>query len=175
MQLIIEAILSAHAWVSTTVAGRTGFAVPLGATLALPFLAPLVWAATLRSPAAAATVAALAWIAASSLSGQGFTPLALAGYATALALAFAACGQAISRRNAIARLEHTLDETEAALMAAFHDLDRERLWRRAGGDARTTLNDEEIASLIQRFEEFRRTSGAPATEAAKATEKTQAA
>lgn len=118
---------------------------------ALLFAPLILWAAVLRGAALVLALAVLAWIASTALLQSAVPAVGalqfLAAWATGLLLCIAARGNRI--RNL--RLGRSVEETDRKLTAATFELDRERLWRRASGDDRYTLDDAVFRDLMDRL------------------------
>ena len=77
-------------------------------------------------------------------------------FCTAFLVALGCALDMVHARLAHSRLsERTLDLDEA-LVATQLQLDQERLWRRAGGDDRARLDDDEIQALVEKLSERKR-------------------
>lgn len=120
------------------------------------FLVPLAFAVlSRRFVASLSIVGAMALLAGTFAARQPLTVAEgrffLLACSTAFLLAFGCAIDLLHAWSLHRRLRRRTQDLESALKAARHDLDQERLWRRAGGDESAGIADEEMRVLIGRL------------------------
>lgn len=118
---------------------------------ALVFAPLVLWAAVLRGVALVVALAVLAWIASIALLQADVPAVGAFQFLAAWAAGFLLCMAARGNRLRNLRLGKSVEEKDRKLTAATFELDRERLWRRASGDDRSTLDDAVFRDLMDRL------------------------
>ncbi|WAJ29184.1 hypothetical protein [Antarcticirhabdus aurantiaca] len=125
--------------------------VPLSIVTALPFVVLILWAALQRDVLLVVAVAILAWLGVARFFEAAPPSLGLLELAAAWVVALLLCIYASWAGRRRMRLHGDLRQVQARLEEIARDLDRERFWRRAGGDMRSSLDDDEIRALMERL------------------------
>ena len=152
MQAVVDSLHMAHGWLSTQTEALLGLSIPIVVVLGIPFVIVLIVAVAMREWLSILWVAGLAWLGVSALTSSFMSLEGALQFGAAWIMALAVVLVARSQRRGREKLAEILTKSEADLADASTAVDRERLWRRAGGDPRSIIGGDDIAVLIERLD-----------------------
>jgi hypothetical protein len=149
MDSLLQPFLSICQDFFTLVFTRTGVLITPEVALSVPFLLPLLLAASVRSLLTTAAIGLIAWTAANLVASYNDVQMGALFYGAAfLGVCMAAVEFWHSKRDQ--RKDHEENkEVRLSLDTTQRELERERVWRRATGDTRSGIADDDIIALAQ--------------------------